>query len=255
VSVAAVMMVRDEADVLPGTLDWLRTQVDEIYVLDNRSVDGSREIAEAAGAVVRDDPEVGYFQSRKTSLLAREAYDAGHAWVVPVDADEIWAAPEGRTLSAWLGSQGPDVLVARAVLLNYVPTSLDDPGEPNPLRRLRWRFVEPGALPKVACRAKRSLTIHAGNHGADYGSPRRPFGIDGLTVRHFSWRTEAQYVRKIRNGIEAYAATDLPETTGAHWRAWDGATDDEIGAHFREWFYVDDPYARNDLVYDPLDAL
>lgn len=253
-SVAAVMMVRDEADILGSTLAWLRTQVDEIYVLDNRSTDGSREIAEAAGAVLRDDPEVGYFQSQKTSRLAREAYDAGHAWVVPVDADEIWGAPGGWTLSYYLGSMGPDVFLVRGTILNYVPTGLDDVDEPDPVRRLVWRIDQPGALPKVACRAGRSLKIHAGNHGADYGI-RRPFALDGITIRHFSWRTEDQYLRKIRNGIEAYAATDLPETTGAHWRAWEGATDDEIRAHFREWFYVDDPDRRNDLIRDPVAAL
>ena len=29
----------------------------------------------------------------------------------------------------------------------------------------------------------------------------------GLVIRHFSWRSEEQYLRKIRNGQAAYAAT------------------------------------------------
>jgi hypothetical protein len=248
------MMVRDEADVLGPTLRWLSTQVDAIYVLDNRSVDGSREIAEAAGAVVRDDPEVGYWQSAKTSALARDAYEAGHAWVVPVDADEIWAVADG-TVASYLAAQTPDVLLVSGLILNYVPTALDDPAEQDPTRRLGWRIREPGRLPKVACRASDRLTIHAGNHGAQYGRRRQPYAYPGFSIRHFSWRSEEQYVRKIRNGIEAYAATDLEASTGAHWRTWAGASDEEIAQHFRDWFYVEAPEGRDDLVFEPLATL
>jgi hypothetical protein len=255
VSVAAVMMVRDEEDILPHVLAHLALQVDRVYALDNRSVDGTRGVLrhwEQAGLVVLlDDSEVGYWQSRKTTRLAERALADGHTWVVPVDADELWRAPDGRTLTDWLHGVPPDVQIVQAALFNHVPTGVDDTQDSNPLSRIGWRLAQPGALPKVAARLREGLTIHAGNHGADYGPRVKALTAPGLQVRHFSWRDPEQYLRKIRNGVEAYRATDLPDQIGAHWRMWDGQDDDAIRDYFWTWFFVMNPHDRDDLVYDP----
>jgi hypothetical protein len=134
-----------------------------------------------------------------------------------------------------------------------VPTSLD-PDDPNPARRIGWRLPDPGVLPKVAARTAPDLIIEMGNHAATYPSDPCAFAVGGLTIHHYSWRTADQYLRKIRNGSEAYAATDLDAGFGAHWRGMDGATDDAIMAHFDKWFWFDDP-ADGGLVYDPAPPL
>lgn len=252
-SVCAVMLVRDEADIIRHTIQHLALQVDAIYVADNGSTDGTREILEEAEAFglceVTDDPEVGYWQSRKTSALARGALAAGHTWVVPCDADEFWFAPPGKTVAQHLSAMGPDVQIVKAQILNHVPTSLD-PDEPNPAKRIGWRLPDPGDLPKVACRAAADLTIGMGNHDASYDTGGKPFAVPGLTIHHYSWRTAEQYVRKIRNGAEAYAATDMDPAYGAHWRGPALETDDDLMARFDKWFWADEPEAKG-LVYDP----
>lgn len=261
-SVAAVMLVRDEADIIEASVRNLLDQdVDWIYVSDNRSVDGTSELlaalaSETGRMTVTRDPEVGYWQSRKTTALARGAFEDGHAWVVPCDADEIWLPPPGTPLDVTVGrtlrALRPDVQVARAALYDFVETAFDDPTVDDPTLRLRWRLPDAGALPKVAARLSPHLTIHAGNHGADYGG--RPFvDVDALIVRHYTWRGADRYVRKILNGMEAYAATDLPETFGHHWRKWATVPDDDreqaIRDHYYEWFQ----FASTDaLVFDPL---
>jgi glycosyltransferase involved in cell wall biosynthesis len=260
-SVAAVMLVRDEADILECTLDHLRGQVDACYVLDNRSTDGTTKQLLAMAA--RDhgwlqaeyDAEVGYWQARKTTRLARRALADGHAWVVPCDADERWEAPGGN-IAAYLSSMGPDVQIVTAALYNHVPTDADDAEEGNPFRRLGWRLREPGALPKVAARTHPALSIHMGNHCADYGPNTHAMTLDrGLAIRHYSWRTPEQYVRKIRNGAEAYAATDLPATIGRHWRMWQHVEDDDaLREHFDRWFFKRNPADDDELVYDPAES-
>lgn len=257
-SVCAVMMVRDEADVIESTLAWLtegRGHVDEIIVSDNLSTDGTREIvsSDARVALVLTDDDVAYRQSKKMTALAQIAMKRGHSWVVPVDADEAWYAANEMSLRDYLSAQGPDVQIVKADLYNHIPTGKDPAGEPDPFRRIGWRFDTPGALPKVAARVTKRLTIHAGNHGADYGG-RPSFAVGGLGIRHYSWRTPEQYLRKIRNGCEAYAATNLPASVGAHWRAFADVDDDAILEHFREWFFVENPSGRRDLLYDPLVA-
>lgn len=248
-SVAAIMLVKDEVDIIGSVIAHLMTQVDSIYVMDNMSTDGTREILEELDVVVIEDNEVGYYQSVKTTKLAHRAEEDGHKWVVPCDADEIWIPKTGETISDFLRSQDPDVQVVRGAILNHMPTCLDDKSDPDPVSRIRWRMKSQGKLPKVAVRTYRTLTIHAGNHSADYG--RLPHNHSyGLLVHHFTWRDEDQYVKKIRNGLAAYAATNLPEDFGSHWRMWEGRDEDAMREHFQTWFYSTSP-EDDDLVEDP----
>lgn len=275
-SVAAVMLVKDEADIIGYTIEYLLGQVDHVYVQDNASTDGTTEIVSMFvndGVTLIHDDEVGYWQSRKTTELAHRARDNGHAWVVPVDADELWHANDLRTIREFLNGVAPDVQIVSAQLYNHLPTASDLPyecvtcmgtgsigygpcpackatgGEPNPFVRIGWRKREHGALPKVCARTRPDLVIEAGNHSATTDGTALVSG--GLSVRHYSWRSPAQYVKKIRNGEVAYKATSLPEDVGVHWRMWSGQPDEALEDHFRQWFWSPDPVADDSLIFDP----
>lgn len=235
----------------------------------------------ARGLWVRDDPSVAYYQAEKMTALAALALALGHQWFVPVDADEFWYATDGRTVREFLGGLAPDVAYVEAPLFNHLPTSLDPPaicescenvgwyvvadergdpeqvqcpvGEPDPFRRIGWRQRDHGALPKVAARLRPGLEIRQGNHSAY--APGSGVTAGGLVVRHFSWRTAAQYERKIANGYRAYEATNLPDGVGTHWRMFGDPDEptfsDRVREHFSKWFWIDDPYADSSLIYDP----
>lgn len=290
-STAALMLVKDEVDIIEHTLRHLMEEVDYIVLADNGSTDGTFEIAselllrEDAGhphgyGDVRIDEDPAYYQSKKTTAMASWALAHGFQWAVPCDADEYWYATDGRRIREFLAGLAPDVGFVRAELYNHLPTGQDDVavcescdnvgwyieadrrtgepeqvqcqvGEPNPFRRIGWRQREHGALAKVACRLRPELEIHMGNHSA--WAPGSSVTTSGLVVRHFSWRSPQQYLHKIRVGEAAFAATDLPEDVGAHWRMWEGKPDEAVTDHFRTWFYIPDPLSpdRDDLIYDP----
>ena len=250
-TVVAISMVKDEADIVGTTVRHMCEQVDAVIVADNLSTDGTRDILDALPVTVVDDPEQGYYQSRKMTALAEMArveFDA--TWVVPFDGDEWWYSPHGRIA---------DVLeqhsshVATAALYDHVATGAD-PDVDDVVKRVGWRRRTPAPLPKVAARCAPDLVIAQGNHDAIYDTPTDR--IDGLlVVRHFPYRSPEQMARKARNGAEAYAATDLPEDAGAHWRAYHQLMvahgDEAIHDVFRMWFWTADPTADPTLIYDP----
>lgn len=213
-------MVRDEADVIEGTLRHMADEVDELIVADNGSTDGTRDILDALAKelplTVVDDPEPAYYQSQKMSELAATAAAMGAVWVVPFDADELWVASLGRIREV-LAAFDPFVTVARAVLFNHFRTAVDT-ADPDPFRAMVWRERQPGALPKVAFRWRTGAVVHQGNHGVTL--PEGGHIRNALTVRHFPYRSAAQMVTKARNGAAAYAATDLPWSEGEHWRSY-----------------------------------
>jgi hypothetical protein len=254
----AVSMVRDEADIVGATVEQMLTQVDRVLIADNGSVDGTREILEGLNGVeVIDDPDPAYRQSEKMSALAQRAAAAGAEWVVAFDADEWWYSPHGRIADILAEHPGA---VATAAIYDHVATAAD-PDEPNPVDRIGWRRPDPLPLHKIACRPSLRATITQGNHSAHYPS-LAPLH-DAVVIRHFPYRSVEQVVRKIRNGAAAYAAADLPEDMGAHWRQWGRILDEQgeeaIADLFRKWHWREDPRAwasiegegQAPLIFDP----
>lgn len=221
----AVSMVKNEEDIIEGTLRHMANQVDRLIVADNMSTDGTREIMmrlrDELPLTVLDDYEVGYYQSRKMTDLARMAAQSGATFIIPFDADELWYSASGRRIRdvfAELDDGHPGGAVFRVPLFNHFTTKIDNEAIEDPFCRMMWRQREPGALPKVAFRWSTDAVIHQGNHGVTMAAW---YDVDSdITIRHFPYRSERHFVRKAVIGSDAYAHTDLPADQGAHWRSY-----------------------------------
>lgn len=251
----AVGMMRDEADVARHVIEHLDAEaVSGIIVADNRSTDGTLGELQAAKrdancpVVILEDPDVGYYQSRKMTSLAAQAASMGADWIIPFDADEIWVAPD--RLGIFIADSPADIVTAE--ILNHFATALDGT-DPVPFRAMTYRHRDAAPLVKVAFRWHDSVVVHQGNHGVTY-SDHTPIVANGLQVRHFPYRSREQFARKARNGAEAYKATDLPESEGAHWRQY-GELLDRYGPHaldevWDRWYWFLSPTDAG-MVYDP----
>ncbi len=241
--VVAVMMVRDEGDIIAYTLEHLLAeQVDEIVIANNRSVDATLpillEYAQAFPVTVVDDPVIGYWQATKMTNLARDHCAEGD-WVVPVDADELWFATDGRPLGDMLRDCGAGICSASPFV--HVPSEHDHAND-NPFLRIQRRVTHPEQMAKVAFRWSEGAEIEMGNHGVTGVPGNRLDGVIG--VRHLQYRSLEQVRRKVTNGVEAYAATPLSEVIGAHWRSL-AAMD---GPALQAWW---DEYIAQATVLDP----
>ncbi len=261
-----VTMMKDESDVAYHTICHLAGEnLAGIIVADNMSTDGTRAELERARVdmakgtpweraceiIIVDDDEPGYFQSAKmTALAATAAKDHGAQWIVPFDADELWYT-RGDRLGIVLSKMPGYTHAIEAPLYNHFPSSIDPAGS-IPFTTIGWRQREPGALPKVCFRWSPDITILQGNHAISGGEGHVTRG--GVELRHFPYRTFEQFKHKAAMGAAAYAATDLPQTEGAHWRQYGAILDrhgeDALREVYERWFWFLAP-VEGGLVLDP----
>jgi Methyltransferase domain/Glycosyl transferase family 2 len=189
----AVMMVRNEADILRvNLLHHLNLGVDQFLVVDNGSTDGTDEVLQelsATGRVHWRRRDGRFDQAATTTELAREAFLGGARWVLPTDADEFWWAADGNFREI-LDASSAGALEVEVV--NFIQRRHQDLAEPLALltmtRRVpepigsvedgpdlvesgRIAFVEMRYPPKYISRASIVLSIAQGNHSVS--------GIDG----------------------------------------------------------------------------
>lgn len=89
--VSAILIVRDEAELLRRCLTSIRDWVDEIVVVDTGSEDHTLEVAHSFGAVTDVFPWIGDFAAARNRCLDL----ATGEWLLYVDADE-WLEPVSR---------------------------------------------------------------------------------------------------------------------------------------------------------------
>lgn len=250
--IAAVAMVKDEADIVRESVGRMAEICDVVVVADNGSTDGTWDILTRLPILLLKDNDPAYFQSDKMSRLAWLAGARGADWVVPFDADELWCGTHGFRIGDVLAEVDPAIRVLTADLYDYVATGMD-PDLPDPVARMEYRRREPSTMQKVACRYLDGLVIEQGNHSARYPDGLALIEAGLLIVRHYPYRSAEQMTRKARNGAAAYAAAgdQLPADLGAHWRAWgqmlDEKGDEAVGDVFRTWYWRLDPDVPVDI--------
>lgn len=206
-SVWAVSMMRNEHSLLPTFLHHCELQgIDGAVIADNLSTDDTLSILRSyvgpLNLIVVEDHEELYYQQHKMDILAGIARTQGAEWIVPMDADEFWYGATDK-LGETLRKTPQNIKIQSAKVHNVV--------QGNDGYRMGSNSDR---LPKVAYRWHKFAHLHIGNHGVD-----RP-GMTGhdLRVLHFSYRSERQFIDKIRKGAQALRYVDHdPRHPGHSW--------------------------------------
>lgn len=227
-------MVKNESDVIEAYIRHNLRFLDALYMIDNGSVDGTREILvklQRAGLplVIFDDPRFGYFQAEKMTALFRNVCD----YVTPdfcflLDADEFIDVTSREFLEEQLATlpRGVHGLVGWKT---YVLSPTADLSESNPLRRLTYRRKTENPIYYKVVISTNSDDIHRfciaqGNHSVSPADGKEiPHQVlSTLSIAHFPVRSPTQLVTKIICGWLAYLAMDPNNANtapGYQWRS------------------------------------
>lgn len=221
----AISMVRNEEDAIESFVRHTLQLVDEIYITDHRSMDGTREILEALrseGLPIRifSYQREGHAQAKVMTDMMRRAFAAGADLVFPLDADEFLCAPSVAELVEALQALSSEGVYA----MPYYDSRLEAGGEDGVFffGGTFWRAHEAEPLPKLIIGRQAfeatGLTLAQGNHHALLGGGRalEPLPVQGLFLAHFPWRSEAQAQRKILVGWLSNVAQFTRYTNVAH---------------------------------------
>jgi glycosyltransferase involved in cell wall biosynthesis len=254
----AIICCRNESDIIAYTLKHLLSQgMTGIVVADHCSTDNTSEILEAeadlAPIVVLREPNPIFHQSQIMTSLAAIAADEGADWVLCCDSDELYYCPNGHTLAEAIGALPEHIQSIGIGFHEYAVTGLDDPSEPNPYKRMKWRHHEPGRLTKIGFRYEPAVALTEGNHGVIWsGSGKTDEGrtAHSLRMAHFPYRSPEQFISKVVNS--GRDLDDLSVKTSTHLREFkkifkEGGAE-ALKTYFMEHFYHDNP---SGLVRDP----
>ena len=231
--IIAICRVRDEADIIGYTVERMLNKTDHVIVADNGSADGTRDILNDLykaydHLTIVDDPEHSHWQGARTTELMHHAGALGAEWILPFDADEAFPV---------ITPANADVVYIRSHV--YVPNESDDTTELNPLIRMQHHLKPYEPYPKVCFRYNRAARIKEGNHEVQHPGTRHMY-TNGMN--HYQYRSLEQVIRKVRQGTKALEATELPVSTGAHWKNLAAFSDEQLAS----WWdtYINQPTTK-----------
>jgi hypothetical protein len=230
--VYGISMIRNEADIIRLNLMYhLALGIDRMLVVDNGSIDGTdevlRQLSRQHAAIRWSRDEGPFLPSRVMTRLAREAFEEGADWVVPVDADEFWHAPGGDLRRVL---EDADAGVLRAQAVNFIQRRSQRESSPDALIHMTRRaaspvgppshaqslvearqiaFVEKAYPQKCVCRPTADVKIETGHHsisGAD--GPRTR--TEKIVCLHAPMRSLAALVERATSASRASAAGRNP---------------------------------------------
>lgn len=210
-SVWSITVARDESDII-GTMlrHHMSLGLTGMIVFDNLSSDGTGDIAKAVpGVVVVEDDDGFHNQGRKNRDMTAMAMERGADWILAIDADELWYPTAFDTIPETLAASGFDTF--RVPGHNQTCTVFDNPDEPDPVRRMCWRYDEQpfSPAPRIAYRCKSGRFAMGANERT---SDREQSPVQqNLLVRHYPVRSAEQLARKVATA---------PSRASHHLRKW-----------------------------------
>ena len=245
--IAAVAMVRDEADIIESFVRHIVQIADVVLLTDHHSTDGTREIlaslmAEGLPLLVEDFADPGYHQEAvMTHMMVQAVREQDADLVLLLDADEFPVAPDGDAGALRTYLQALPLLAEPGWY--RVPWYSCEPAEPEEnrskflLSRPLLRAPQPeDAAKAIACRSaveKFQLSVYRGSHalitpqaaqagGLYWDVPPTDADAAKMQILHVPIRSEKHFLAKYLTDWLTWAARSSVYASdgGAYHRAF-----------------------------------
>ena len=204
---SAVVMLRNDGDIVLPFLRQCAEFFDEIFVADVQATDGTGEVLRSF-----NDPRLKLhvysvsrqerYQGALMNLLSRQAFARGADWVFCLDGDEFLRANSRVELEKTLVDLGADIMMMPWI--NLVPTRFGDFSNFDAAQLFHWSGRTSGfskiAISSLYAANNSQYHIEEGNHSIrpSFGKPE-VFGQPGLPLLHLPIRSLERL--KYKNGM------------------------------------------------------
>ena len=242
-SAYGLMLVRDEADILPESIPHYLSWLDGLYVMDLGSTDDTwqvlRDLAEGEPRLVLHSTRDLIFQEGLRAILFdayRDRFRDGD-WIVKADADEFYDVPPPQFAARYLRPHETCIYVQ---WYYFRLTSADV----EPIERGRVSMAEERRRPIASRRRYYRLPTHGEPRAFRYRSTMRwpatnafPYNMGfvaraRIPVRHYPhrdpWQMAARY--RLRSAMMTTSVTRVPQWRLDDWRRDVIWLDPETGA-------------------------
>lgn len=249
-NVAAILGIKDEAELLPAVIDHLyRIGVDLIVARDNHSTDGSAEFLHLHESGRLRLAPLGMAEVGDNELWARREVELAKStdadWVLFLDADEFWL-PAFGSLKDCSSLRNPNVNLLTVNRYN-VPITHDGlrfPELPVPAcygdldlfvrpyddfrhyieDHPQTSWISGVPMPKIIVRPSHIASVNLGHHDASGlgGASLAQAVSRDILIAHLPFTTAERFLRKIDNIRELLRshANIFPGDAAWHWKRW-----------------------------------
>lgn len=225
-NLTAVIMVKNEIDVIRDCCGHLSALFDDVVIIDHRSTDGTRQYLDDLSAYsdrfhVYDFLEPGYYQTQIMTWAVKSFKECRNAdWIFLLDADEVLPF-ENRSQFEEALNEYASTAIIKMHWKNLIPKDYSIDGiidrnyiEPNATSIYHKVAFQPSLLPIS------DYVIAQGNHTIYAGSTSKELpSTNAFCLYHIPIRSSKQLSFKVDQGTAAYTkmGRGRDKSFGTHW--------------------------------------
>lgn len=227
IRIAAIMMAKNECDIIENCIRINLRSFDRIFVMDHNSTDPTKQILRLLiqeglplSLIEAPTEDAAYHQGEiMTRMMQDVAKTDSFDFIMPLDADEFLVHHEGRHPLTALHLLKPNEY-GLVPWITYVPT-IDSAGKQFSLaERFQPRDREPRPYHKVVIcnEMAKDCRLNMGSHSLANVSAENAVFINTMSLQHLPVRSSSQIISKALTGANALRLKkDRRPDEGQHW--------------------------------------